>query len=201
MPRVAIVIVTHNSAAEIGACLDALAAHAPTRNRSGRSRQCLRRCHPCRSRAIAESALIANPANAGFAAAVNQGVRATTAPLVLLLNPDAHLVGGLDAHGGLFRRIPAERAPSGGMLIGDDGAPQRGFMARNLPTPAALIFEVLGINRLWPRNPVNWHYRCLGLDHDASVTGRPACRRVSDVFPRRMGDGRRIRRALPADLV
>jgi len=50
------------------------------------------------------------------------------------------------------------------MLTGADGAPQRGFMARNLPTPATLIFEVLGINRLWPGNPVNWHYRCIGLD-------------------------------------
>ena len=51
----------------------------------------------------------------------------------------------------------------GGMLIGEDGKPQRGFMARNLPTPGTLIFEVLGINRLWPRNPLNWHYRCLAL--------------------------------------
>ena len=36
-------------------------------------------------------------------------------------------------------------------------------MARNLPTPTALIFEVLGINRLFPRNGANWHYRCLGV--------------------------------------
>ena len=47
--------------------------------------------------------LIANPTNAGFAAAVNQGVRATTAPLILLLNPDAHLVRGLDALAALSR--------------------------------------------------------------------------------------------------
>ena len=56
-----------------------------------------------------------------------------------------------------------ETGAAGGMLVGADGKPQRGFMARNLPTPTTLIFEVLGINRLWPRNPVNWHYRCLGL--------------------------------------
>jgi len=53
---------------------------------------------------------------------------------------------------------------TGGMLLGPDDRPQKGFMARNLPTPAALVFEVLGINRLWPGNPVNWQYRCLGLD-------------------------------------
>ena len=37
-------------------------------------------------------------------------------------------------------------------------------MARSLPSPAALIFEILGMNSLFPGNPVNWHYRCLGLD-------------------------------------
>ena len=26
------------------------------------------------------------------------------------------------------------------------------------------FYEILGVNRLWPGNPVNWHYRCLGLD-------------------------------------
>jgi hypothetical protein len=164
MPRVAIVIVTHNSAAEIGGCLDALAAHAPPEtevivvdNASGDATRSL----VC-DRGIC---IIRNPANAGFAAALNQGVRATAAPLVLSLNPDAHLVGGLDAMAECFDQVPAEKVGAvGGMLTGDDDAPQRGFMVRNLPTPAALIFEVLGINRLWPRNPVNWHYRCLGLD-------------------------------------
>jgi GT2 family glycosyltransferase len=161
MPRVAIVIVTHNSAAEIGGCLDALANLPPgeaeilvvdnASTDGTRSLVC--------DRAIR---IIANPANAGFAAALNQGVRATTAPLVLSLNPDAHFVKGLDAIAECFDQ--AKTGAAGGMLIGDDGAPQRGFMVRNLPTPAALIFEVLGINRLWPRNPVNWHYRCLGVD-------------------------------------
>jgi GT2 family glycosyltransferase len=50
------------------------------------------------------------------------------------------------------------------LLTSAEGRPQTGFMARHLPTPAALIFEVLGFNRLWPGNPINWHYRCLGMD-------------------------------------
>lgn len=164
MPRVAIVIVTHNSAAEIVGCLDALASLPPgaaeivvVDNASADST-----CALVRDRAVC---MIANPSNAGFAAALNRGVRATTAPLVLSLNPDAHLLKGLDAMAELFDQASAEKVGAvGGLLIGDDNAPQRGFMARNLPTPTALIFEVLGINRLWPRNPVNWHYRCLGLD-------------------------------------
>ncbi len=163
MPRVAIVIVTWNSAAEIGPCLDALrelpevevmvvdnASADDTRTKvAGR-----------------QVGLIANSRNAGFAAAVNQGVRATSAPLVLLLNPDAHLVTGLDALVGCFDT--AGTGAAGGMLLGSDGKPQRGFMARNLPTATTLVFEVLGINRLWPGNRVNRRYRCLGLDPMAS---------------------------------
>src|ERR1700733_1752184 len=176
MPRVAIVIVTYNSAAEIGRCLDALAGlheseveilvvnnasadRTPEEVVARHSRGNLR--------------LIANPENAGFAAALNQGVRASTAPLILSLNPDALLMRGLDAMAECQEQ-PGTGAV-GGMLTGEDGAPQTGFMARNLPTPAALVFEVLGINRLWPRNPVNWHYRCLGLNPmKVSLVDQPA---------------------------
>ena len=49
-------------------------------------------------------------------------------------------------------------------MTGPDGLPQTGFMARRLPSPAALCFENLGINRVWPRNPVNWRFRCFDLD-------------------------------------
>jgi GT2 family glycosyltransferase len=38
--------------------------------------------------------LIMNPANVGFARAVNQGLAATTAPRVLIMNPDCRLVAG-----------------------------------------------------------------------------------------------------------
>jgi GT2 family glycosyltransferase len=105
---------------------------------------------------------ISNARNLGFAAAVNQGVRATTAPLILLLNPDARLEHGVEALTAAFDS--KDTGAAGGLLIGPDGRPQSGFMARRLPTPAALIFEVLGINRLWPRNRVNWNYRCFDLD-------------------------------------
>ncbi len=99
MVRVGIVIVTHQSAAEIGGCLDALreipdvevvvvdnASTDITRDE-------------VLSRGVT---LLANSSNVGFGAAVNQGIRATTAPLLLLLNPDAHLEAGLDALVGEF---------------------------------------------------------------------------------------------------
>ena len=155
MKRVAIVVVTYNSAAVIGACLDAAARVAEGEivvvdNASAdTTREEISR-RPVRS--------IENATNVGFAAAVNQGVRATTAPLILLLNPDAVLKGGVEALEGCFTR--PEIGVAGGMLVGVDGRAQAGFMARNLPRPVTLIFEVLGINRIFPGNRVNWQYRC-----------------------------------------
>src|SRR6202012_5016754 len=164
MARVAIIIVTYNSAAEVGACLDALRGLGDVEVLVIDNASADDTCGEVGRRGVS---LIANSVNTGFAAAVNQGVRATSAPLVLLLNPDAHLVSSLDALVGCFDT--AGTGAVGGMLVGADGKPQRGFMARNLPTATTLVFEVLGINRLWPGNTVNWHYRCLG--HDPMTSG------------------------------
>jgi N-acetylglucosaminyl-diphospho-decaprenol L-rhamnosyltransferase len=170
MPRVAIVIVTYNSASEVGGCLDALTGLAEVEivvvdNASADSTR-----DEVEHRGVR---LIANAGNAGFAAGVNQGIRATTAPLILLLNPDAHLVRGLEAMADRLE-TPGTGAV-GGMLVDADGKPQAGFMARNLPTPAILILEVFGINHFWPTNPLNWHYRCMGLHPmTAGLVDQPA---------------------------
>jgi N-acetylglucosaminyl-diphospho-decaprenol L-rhamnosyltransferase len=159
MSRVAIVVVTYNSGAEIGGCLDSIRGIDGVEVVVVDNSSADRTCAEVAARGVP---LIANPTNAGFAAAVNQGVRATSAPYVLLLNPDACLVHGLEAL--VARCEGAGAGAAGGMLVGSDGLPQTGFMARNLPSATTLIFETLGINSLWPGNPVNWHYRCKGLD-------------------------------------
>jgi GT2 family glycosyltransferase len=164
MARVAIVVVTHESADVIGPCLDSLASLPNAEiividNASSDS--------TCGKVSALGVRLIANPGNEGFAAAVNRGVQATSAPLILLLNPDTRLQTGLDPLIACFD--DPNTGGAGGLLTGADDQPQTGFMARNLPTPTALAFEVLGINRLWPKNPSNWHYRCLGLNPMASA--------------------------------
>ena len=56
-----------------------------------------------------------------------------------------------------------------------DGSSQVGFFVRSLPTPAALVFEVLGLNRVWRRNPVNRRYRLLDMDpHSECEVEQPA---------------------------
>jgi N-acetylglucosaminyl-diphospho-decaprenol L-rhamnosyltransferase len=164
MARVAIVVVTHQSGEFIGSCLDSVRAIPDAEILVIDNASTDSTCGKVVERGVQ---LIANPVNAGFAAAVNQGVRATSAPLILLLNPDARLESGLES---LIRCFEdPSTAGAGGLLTGEDGIPQTGFMARNLPRPAALALEVLGINRVWPGNPVNWHYRCLGNNPMASA--------------------------------
>ncbi len=110
--------------------------------------------------------VIANPNNRGFAAAVNQGFNALRSLYVLLLNPDAVIVSGLDA----MREAcdEAGAAGAGGCLIDEKKkTPQTGFMVRRFPTPAALALEVLVLNRIWPNNPINRRYRAMGADYSS----------------------------------
>src|SRR5260370_396670 len=160
MPAVGIVIVTYNSEAEIGPCLDAAMATdaevvvVDNASSDGTLEQIRRR----------GAMLIANPVNRGFAAAVNQGIRAIGADFILLLNPDAVLKTSFEPMRELCQA--PQSGAVGGKLVDSGNSPQAGFTVRNLPTPLTLAFEVLLINRLWPGNPVNWHYRCHGFDYD-----------------------------------
>src|ERR1039457_6312553 len=161
MSDVGIIIVTYNSAAEIGACLDAaLASGAETVVVDNASTD----------GTIAEIArhgvrLIANSENRGFAGAVNQGFGVLNSHYVLLLNPDAVIQTSLEP----LRQaceLPGA-AGAGGKLVDAAGQPQAGFIVRGLPTPAALALEALLPNRIWPGNPVNRRYRCLDWDSSA----------------------------------
>ncbi len=164
MSEIGIVMVTWNSETAVGASLDAAL-------RTGADIVVVDNASS--DGTIAEIArrgvrLIANPMNRGFAAAVNQGFVVLNSPYILLLNPDAVISGSLEPLRAACD-LPGS-AGAGGLLLDACGLPQRGFMARRLPTPASLIFEVLLLNRVWPNNPVNRRYR--GLDWDPGVLTR-----------------------------
>lgn len=103
------------------------------------------------------------PENLGFAGGVNRGVAALSTEYALILNPDCLVQVGLEQ-----MAEAAREGAAGGMLLGANGELQTGFAVRRLPTPWTLIFEVLGLNRLFPGNPVNRFYRC--ADFDATRT-------------------------------
>lgn len=166
-----IVVVTYNSEQVIGACLDsclALGSAADVlvvdNNSADGTLSEVRKRPGVR--------LIANTENRGFAGGVNQGCSALNTEHVLLLNPDAVLQTSL---GPLLDALddPAVGATTG-MLIGPDGKSQHEFHLRKLPTPAVLLFEILGINRLWPSNPVNRRYRSAGVPTAICEVEQPA---------------------------
>jgi N-acetylglucosaminyl-diphospho-decaprenol L-rhamnosyltransferase len=159
MNQTGVVVVTYNSANVIGRCLDSCAG-LPIVVVDNASRDATRDLVQQRP----SVKLIGNATNRGFAAAVNQGVAALDTELILLLNPDAELETPLDSMAEACSREGVGAA--GGKLVDETAKVQSGFTLRRFPTPLALTFEVLGINRLLPRNPVNRRYRCLDMDLD-----------------------------------
>ena len=169
MSDIGIVIVTYNSALEIGACLDAALASGgdvvvvDNASSDGTIAEIAKR----------GARLVANSDNRGFAAAVNQGFAVLNCEHVLVLNPDAALVSGLEP---LRAACDLKNAAgAGGMLLDARGRPQAGFMVRQLPRARDLILETLVLNRLFPKNRANRRYRGLDLDYSRRQrVGQPA---------------------------
>jgi GT2 family glycosyltransferase len=158
---ISVLIITYNSESCIGPCLRSLREHAAQAeivvvdNGSTDGTVAAVRRFP-------QVRLIASPTNLGFAGGVNRAARACAGDALLLLNPDAVLRTPLaPLEEALQRADVIAVAPR---LVDAGGEFQRGFAVRRLPTRAALLFEILLLNRLFPNNPVNRRYRCLGFD-------------------------------------
>jgi N-acetylglucosaminyl-diphospho-decaprenol L-rhamnosyltransferase len=93
--------------------------------------------------------LIRNATNRGFAAAANQGIAATSAPLILLLNPDAEIVGGTLASFVKVAREHPRAGAIGALVRNPDGSIQPS--ARRVPR----LGEALGHAFLGPLFPEN----------------------------------------------
>jgi GT2 family glycosyltransferase len=108
------------------------------------------------SGAIAASAgalVVPNPANPGFGAGQNRGVAATTAPVLLLCNPDAVVAPeGIVAGLALLSAEPEVGAVQGAITNRATGAPERSG-GRELG-PVHLVGRALGARRLLQWRPV-----------------------------------------------
>jgi GT2 family glycosyltransferase len=169
MPDIGIVIVTYNSAAVIGPCLDAaLESDAEIVVVDNASND-----DTARVAARPRVRLIANSTNLGFAGAVNQGFSVLNCTYILLLNPDTILQSSLEPLRAACELPHA--AGAGGLLVDLKGKPQVGFMVRRFPTPTSVALESLLLNRAWTRNPINRAYRGLDLDYSRlQVVEQPA---------------------------
>lgn len=177
MASVDVVVVTHNSCEDIRACLDSVAAsdHQGTvttiviDNASVDATESVVRAHPSAPK------LVLNSENRGFAAACNQGVRAGTGDLVLLLNPDARLYPGT-----LDRLVThLDRNPDVGIvgpsLVDPDGELKRDISATGIfPSFRQALHEYTRIGRLRPRS--RWVREYFLTDWD-----RRGCRPVAMV--------------------
>ena len=142
-----VVIVTYNSADEIRACIEPLASLADVRTividnaSSDRTRRIL---------ADLRLETIALDRNLGFAAGVNLGWRATSAPYVLFLNPDARIEPDALAH--LVRTLHA-RADAGAVgprILEADG--RLAFSQRRFPRLRSTFAQALFLHHVFPRS-------------------------------------------------
>lgn len=91
--------------------------------------------------------VISDPDNPGFGAGQNRGVRATSAPYVLLVNPDARVVADAVAAGVALLNAQSDVAVVQGVIASDaGGAPDRS-QGRAL-APVHLWGRALGLRRL-----------------------------------------------------
>ncbi len=88
--------------------------------------------------------LIVNERNRGFGPACNQGIAATTAPYVLLLNSDCSLRSGALALLAGYLDDNPRVAAVGPRLLNEDGSLQ--LSARRFPTPRRVLVEILGMS-------------------------------------------------------
>ena len=167
------IVVTYNSAGSIERCLGAL------REQHGWERIVIDNASRDDTIARVEAAdpdarLIQNCDNLGFAAAANRGAQLAGGKFLLFLNPDAvPRPGALQELASAFK--PEGVGAVGGLLLRDNGLPDRGFAVRRFPTTLSMAAEILLLNRLWPRNPLNRRYRCLDLDYaQAQDVDQPA---------------------------
>jgi GT2 family glycosyltransferase len=164
MLRCSAIVVTYNSGAQIEACLRALSSQdceiVVVDNASQDNTLAL-------VQALAGQMplqLLTLSRNIGFAGGVNQGVRAASGEVLLVLNPDA--VAEPRAVEAILECMAASGASAaGGALLESDGQPARGFTFRRIPALTSLLFEVLLVNQAWPGNPVNRRYRCFDADY------------------------------------
>jgi hypothetical protein len=116
-----------------------------------------------------EAEVIALAEHMGLAAALNRGAEAGSNPYVLYLNDDVFAAPGAVAAllAALEDRPGAVAA--GGRLVNEDLTTQDQYRPRDFPSPITLSLRLLGLDRLWPRNPLTGRHLRHPLDDETTV--------------------------------
>jgi hypothetical protein len=117
------------------------------------------------ARDFPQARLIANTKNEQYARANNQAIRASSGDMILLLNSDVRMLEGtIDRLLAFMDDNPAAGACAP-KLIYPDGRLQRSV--RSFPTPGALLADLVGLARLFPRSETLGCYRLTFWDYDS----------------------------------
>ena len=112
---------------------------------------------------------------AGLATALNRGAELGHAPFILYLNDDVFAEGG--AIGLLLQTLCGhdDAVAAGGRLVERDLTTQDRYRPRAFPSPATVAARLIGLERLWPRNPwTGRHLRRRLDDHTTVAVDQPA---------------------------
>jgi len=163
-----ICIVNWNTRDHVRACLESIAKHPPNLpceiivvdngSADGSAEMVAREFPGVR--------LIANERNEQYARASNQAIRESSGELLFLLNPDVRV---LEATADTLLDFMAANPAAGACapkLLDPDGRVQRSV--RSFPTPGALLADVLGLARLFPRCEACGRYRLTYWDYDSA---------------------------------
>jgi GT2 family glycosyltransferase len=93
--------------------------------------------------------VIANQDNLGFSKACNQAIPQTTGQYVLLLNPDTLIVDGAVSQLATFLDNNSQCGAVGPKVLNDNGTLQLACR-RSFPTPAAALFRLTYLSKLFP---------------------------------------------------
>ncbi len=160
--KTSVVIVTWNSASDIRDCLDSMPSSDNLEvivvdNASTDSTAAI--LHTYR-----DIKIIRNTSNRGYAHANNQGILQASGEYILLLNPDTRIEqGSLELLTGFLDRTPGAGAVAP-RLIYPDGRTQ--YSIRSLPTPSTVVWEVLGLARLFPKHRRIGSWRMMWFDYE-----------------------------------
>lgn len=108
--------------------------------------------------------LIANETNRGFAAANNQALALSSAEYILLLNPDTEVKPGAIRSLLDFLKAHPKAGIAAPQLLNSDGTIQRS--CRQFPTFAGMLFELMGLSKMFPNDKRFGAYKMLDFNHD-----------------------------------
>jgi GT2 family glycosyltransferase/lipopolysaccharide/colanic/teichoic acid biosynthesis glycosyltransferase len=109
--------------------------------------------------------IIENQKNRGFAAAVNQGVAASSGQIILLLNPDTIVEENTVRILTAYLQANPDVGCVGPKILNSDGSLQQACK-RSFPSPWVALTRLLGLSRLFPGSRLFGRYNLTYLDPD-----------------------------------